>query len=287
MLLSFHAACGHPPGGFGRACFDRRGAAVALALAALVIALLGCAGSSANRPRLSYGKSAAAAYRQGVEALEDEDYAEATRSFEFVKAKYPFARFATLAELRLADVLFAQESYTAAIDAYKIFVSLHPNHPEVLDGYAGFRVALAYVKQIPGDWFIVPPSHEKDQAATRGAVRELAAFLANFGDSKHAAKGRELYRRCLRSLVDHELYVARYYLDNDKPKAAILRLETVLRQYPALGVEASVRLLLGQTYLKLQQRARARETFLVLIREHPGDVNSAKARLFLERIDEN
>ncbi|MBK8481447.1 MAG: outer membrane protein assembly factor BamD [Proteobacteria bacterium] len=261
----------------------------ALPRQALLLALLGlgCAGSSAQRQPLSYAKNAAASYRQGVAALEDEDYAEATRSFEFVKAKYPFSRFATLAELRLADVLFAQESYTAAIDAYKIFLGLHPNHPETRGGYAAYRVALAYVKQIPSDWFIVPPSYEKDQAATRGAVRELASFLRDYGETKYAAKGRELYRRCLHSLVEHELYVARFYLDNDKPKAAILRLEAVLRQYPALGVETSVRLLLGQTYLKLQQRMRARETFLALIREHPGDVNSAKAKLFLERIDEN
>jgi len=285
MVLSFHDARCRAPGVVRRARLD--GWAAPAVAAALLLAILGCAGSDANRPPLSYGRSAAVSYRQGVEALEDENYADATRYFESVKARFPFSRFSTLAELRLADVLFAQESYTAAIDAYKIFISLHPNHAQVLGGYAGYRVALAYVRQIPSDWFIVPPSYEKDQTATRGAVRELAAFLAAHGESKYASKGREAYRSCLRSLVEHELYVARYYLDNDKPKAAILRLETVLRQYPDLGVEASVRLLLGQTYLKLQQRARARETFLALVRDHPGDVNSAKAKLFLERIDEN
>ena len=60
--------------------------------------------------------------------------------FTFVKNRFPFSRYATLAELRIADAFFAQDKFADAADAYKLFIRFHPNHPEVTDGYAAYRV---------------------------------------------------------------------------------------------------------------------------------------------------
>lgn len=254
-------------------------------LALLVTVLVAsCASTQESTKKLSYGQTARANYRKGMEELKDENYPEAVRYFNFVKSKFPFSRYSTLAELRIADALFAQEQFTAAADSYKLFISFHPTHPKVVSGYAAFRVCESQVKQIPDDWFLIPPSFEKDQAATRQALADLADFMRQYRDSKFVGKAKRLHQDCLKRLVAHELYVARFYLDRDKPKATIMRLETILQRYPDAGVDPEVMLLLGQTYLKMDKRDEAVRTFAALVEKYPEDVNSSKAKLYLQHL---
>ncbi len=250
-----------------------------------LLSVASCAGSTVNlgfTRKVSYSKSAEKNYEKGTEELKDENYMEALKYFVFTKAKFPFSRFATLAELRIADTYYAQEKYVDAIDAYKQYQKFHPTHPKVLDGYAAYRVCQAYVKQIPSDWFLIPPSHEKDQGATRDAILELNAFMRSHEGSKYTPKVKELYRKCIRRMADHELYVARFYLERDKPKATILRLEALLKRYPDAGVDPEVMLLLGKTYMKLEKGDLAAKTFRELIQKYPGNPHSAKAKLYLK-----
>jgi outer membrane protein assembly factor BamD len=261
--------------------------AIALALALLAGASsAGCSVASSGGGSVSYRETARSNYDKGLAELKDENYPEAIKYLSYVKSKFPFSRYATLAELRIADAHFAQDKFLEAIDAYKLFMKFHPTHPEVTNGYVAYRIGEGFVQQIPSDWFLVPPSHEKDQGATRDALRELQGFLRLYPQSKYLDKVRALYRSCLRKLADHELYVARFYLENDKPRATILRLETLLSRYPDAGVDPEVMLLLGQTYLKLEQRQKARETFANLIRKYPTDAYSAKAKLYLRFLGE-
>lgn len=242
----------------------------------------GCNGSSKATKGVSYRETARANYKKGLAELKDDNFPEAIKYFTFVKNKFPFSRYATLAELGIADTHYAQEKYLEAIDAYKMFIKFHPIHPKVEDGYVSYRICQAYMEQIPSDWFLVPPSFEKDQSSTKDAMRELRAFVRNFKSSKYLPKVQDLYRRCIRRLADHELYVAQFYLERDKPKATILRLETLLKRYPDAGVDPKVMLLLGQTYLKLDEKEKAKATFANLIRKYPKDAYSAKARLYLK-----
>ena len=262
-----------------------RSRAALLVVTASLCAPPGCGGSQSGGV-VSYGDTARGNYEKGTRELKDENYPEALKYFSYVKSKFPFSGYATLAELRVADTYYAQDKFLEAIDAYKLFIKFHPTHPEVVNGYAWYQICRGYVEQIPSDWFLVPPSHEKDQAATRDALRELATFLKTFPESPYQEKGRLLYRKCLRKLADHELYVARFYLDRDKPKAAILRLETLLKRYPDAGADPEVMLLLGQTYLKPDQRGKARDTFASLVKKYPNDAYAAKAKLYLNFMSE-
>ena len=74
-----------------------------------------------------------------------------------MKQKFPFSKYAVLAELAMADTQFARGAYQEAIDAYKTFARLHPTHEKVEDGYVAYKVCECYVQDMPGDWFLVPP----------------------------------------------------------------------------------------------------------------------------------
>ena len=45
-------------------------------------------------------------------------------------------------------------------------------------------------------------------------------------------------------------------------------------------------LLLGKTYMKLNKRDKARETFAQLVAKYPKDHYAAKARLYLRYLDQ-
>ena len=65
-----------------------------------------------------YSVSARQNYDKGMAKLEEEEWSEAAKYFAFVKARFPYSKFAVLAELRTADSLFGAGSYLEAIDSY-------------------------------------------------------------------------------------------------------------------------------------------------------------------------
>src|SRR6185369_2238804 len=170
--LTYHSFRMSPP-------FARR----LLLVAALMSAPLGCASSDEASKPITYSLTAKQNYEKGLAELKDENYPEAQKYFQFVKQKYPFSKFAVMAELALADTQFARGNYNEAIDSYKSFARLHPTHEKVEDGYVAFKIGEAYYKDMPDDVWILPPSYEKDQSAVVDAQRELNDFLKKFPDS--------------------------------------------------------------------------------------------------------
>jgi outer membrane protein assembly factor BamD len=266
----------------------RSGATLALllplALAAALTTGSGCATSEEATKPITYSLTAKQNYDKGLAELKDENYPEAQKYFQFVKQKYPFSKYAVLAELAIADSQFARGNYNEAIDAYKAFQRLHPTHEKVEDGYVAFKIGESYFKDMPDDIWILPPSYEKDQSAVTDALRELSDFARKYPDSTYFKQAEDLRRQVLQRLVDHEVYVARFYLRTDHPKAAALRLEAALRRYPGSGREPELLFALGETYLHLKDPPRAKETFQRIVAEYPRAQDARRAELYLEFI---
>ncbi|MEM9489929.1 MAG: outer membrane protein assembly factor BamD, partial [Myxococcota bacterium] len=130
---------------------------------AFALAVTGCGGSGGSTGAVKYSVSAQKNYEQGLARLERKDWLAARKYFSFIKARFPYSKYAVLSELRLADSEFGARSYLQAIDSYKLFIKFHPTHEMVANGYANFRIGESYLKLLPGDFWLLPPSYEKDQ----------------------------------------------------------------------------------------------------------------------------
>ncbi len=259
-----------------------RALALTLLVAAAGPSLTGC-GGAAETVDESYAGSARRAFLLGEEALSDGDYEEAIRHFTFVKNKFAYSKYAAQAELRIADTYFEQEKYIEAIDAYQLFMQAHPSHRDV--PYAMFRIGEANFAQIPSDFFLFPPAHEKDQAATTEALRSLQRYVERFPEDANVAKAKEHVRDCRRMLADHELYVARFYLRNERPASARGRLEDVVAKYEELPDRWSeAALLLIRAYVDLDMDAEARALAERLVKAHPDRPEADDARDVLAEI---
>jgi outer membrane protein assembly factor BamD len=247
----------------------------------------GC-GAKTGSSSVDYSVSAQKNYEKGMKELERSDWVAASKYFGFIKSRFPYSKYAVLAELRLADAEFGAEQYIEAIDSYRLFIKFHPTHEMVANGYASFRIGEAYFKQLPGDFWLFPPSFEKDQSATEDAATELKGFLEKYPDSPYRTKAKDIVTKVGKRLADHEWYVARYYWDRGKPMGTVLRLRRLLEQYRGVGYDEEALWLLGRAYVAVDMPDRARTAWTELSTKYPksgraGDARSALGSLGQKR----
>lgn len=254
-----------------------------LAVACLSTFLLlttGCASLSegqAGDP--DYAARAEENLRLGAEALENKDYFKAEKYFEFVKTKFPYLEASKEAELRLGDVDFAQDRFPEAREKYNTFIKLYPTHPKV--DYAAYRAALTHVEDMPSDFFLLPPSEEKDQTEVQSALRAMNDFLRQYPQSEYAKDAQLKADDAKRRLAEHEMYVAAFYRRRERWKAVAQRLEGMLSRYPGTQYEAEALFSLHEAYVRLNEPARAQETLRKVIQRLPGTPAADRAQRML------
>ncbi|MET0387478.1 MAG: outer membrane protein assembly factor BamD [Polyangiales bacterium] len=250
------------------------------ACSALVVAAAGCAGTT--KVALDYGDKARKAYAEALDDFFDGECLQAEPAFRNVRRLYPYTRFAALAELRVADCMYKDSKYAEAIQAYEQFVRYRPSHVEV--PYARFMVALCHYDQIPSDWFITPPTYEREQRSTHDALRLLRRFIVDFPHDPLVGRAQKMAQEAIRLLAAHEMYVARFYLDGDHPIAAIGRLRTLLTTYPTSGLEPEALLLLGEIYLDLRDPEQAKRAFQEIAQRFPNSEHMPAAKRHLGQL---
>ena len=247
-----------------------------LVICALALAA-GCGGKS-GAAAVDYSVSAQKNYDKGMKELERQDWIAASKYFGFIKSRFPYSKYAVLAELRLADAEFGAEQYLEAIDSYRLFIKFHPTHEMVANGYASFRIGEGYYKQLPGDWWLFPPSYEKDQSSVEGAANELKSFLDKYPDSPYRDRAKTIIKQVGKRLADHEWYVARYYWDRGKPMGTVLRLRRLLERYRGVGYDIEALWLLGRAYTAVDMPDRAKLAWNELVTKYPQSNRAGEAR---------
>ncbi len=254
-----------------------------LRLAALCLLIQGCVSTTEinDTPQKSYGQNAKEAYVTGLKLLRDNECTEGEEAFRQVRRKYPYSRYAALAELRIGDCLIKEKKNLEAVDAYQRFIRNRPSHREI--PYAHFRVADAYYRQIPSEWFLSPPQYELDQGPARSARKYFDRYIEDYPDHKYLPLARRKLREVLTLLARHELYAAEFYLRRDKEGAAIRRLNTLLKRYPDSLIEAEVLWKLAELYDETKQPKKSKAVLTFLVQRHPKSEYAAQAREKMNR----
>lgn len=256
--------------------------AVSTALLALVLMATGCEvePTMASRASLTYTEDAQAAYNEALAKFRSKDWEDARALFTELRKLFTYSKYAKLAELRMADIDFNQQKYSEAIAGYRDFIQNHRTDPDV--EYAKYRSCKALFLDIE-DTVMLPPAEERDQATTMEAFRELRGFLRDFPKSRYKVDVNYMYEHTLQRLVRHELYVARFYLKQDKFDATIGRIDSALTTYPRSGLDAEALVLKGETLLKMKKREEARDVFQRVVDEHGGPFGRVAMR-FLDEL---
>ena len=252
----------------------------------LIVALLALASCKSLETNLqdtevTYQETARQNFDEGEKAMADGRYNEAVKFFDHVKNKYPYSKYAVLAELRTADAHFAREKWLEAADAYRIFVRFHPRHEKV--PYATFRIALAYSKEIDQDVWWFPSAVEKDQSAARDAIKAFDEYLARFPDDENVKEAKRLRIEARARLADTDLYAAQFYVDREKWQGALWRYERVADEFGDTP-KAPYALLQAAEIAdhRLSDPDEATRLYQQLVREHPSSPEAADAKTALQ-----
>ncbi len=252
--------------------------AIAVLTLVLVIASAAACGGGSSSASVKYAVTAKLNYERGLKRLKKEDWIGAAKYFDFIKARFPYSKHAVLAELRIADARVGAKLYLQAIDAFKRFIKFHPTHKMVVNGYCLFRVGESYYQMLPSDFWMLPPSHEKDQSATGDAHRQLTRFLTKYPSSPYKPQAKKMLTKLDNRLAAHEWYVATFYWERDKPMGTVLRLRRLLDMHGGTGFDARALWLLGRAYQRTGMRDRARRTWMRLIKDYPKHNLARSAR---------
>lgn len=165
-------------------------------------------------------------YNEAVRLLEDDSFLEASDYLNELRRRFPQSRFAILAELRSADLDFAQDAFIEAAAGYSVFVDLYPKHPEA--PYAQFRKTLSFFNS-------APDNIARDQSSAADAVKSSQAFLKRYGNSPYKKDVVEILEQSRLKLAQKEAYVARFYRKREAYEAAIKRWELLMANYKDIG----------------------------------------------------
>jgi len=162
---------------------------------------------------------------QGVEEFNDGDFQTAAEIFQKIKDRYPYSKFATQAELKMADAQYEKGLFDEAYDSYTEFEKLHPKNPDV--PYVMFQKGMCNFRRVS--------TIDRDQSYTREAKEDFERLIKMYRKSPYAERARRKVRECYIKLAEHEVYVGDFYFKMGKYRPALDRYLYLIEHYPDVG----------------------------------------------------
>ncbi len=213
-----------------------------LALIILLFLVSGCSWFKSPKDELEIPPKAL--IEEGLKQLKAERYESAIQTFQKLKDRHPYSRYAVLAELKLADARYLRKDYIEAIEAYKNFEMLHPKNEAI--PYVIFQQGMCYYNQIK------TPDREKTPALK--AAQTFHRLRQSYPQSKYAALAEPYLIEAQNQLAGHEFYVAKFYFKKKAYRAALGRFINLIKSYPDTGYHGK-----AMAYIRICQEKLAGE----------------------------
>lgn len=199
-------------------------------------------------------------FDRGSEALANQRWLTAREYFRRLVDTYPTSRFRQDARLGIGDSYLGErriDSDILAAGEFREFLRFYPLAERA--DYAQYRLALSQVRQMLGP--------QRDQTATREALRELQVFLNGYANSQYLPEVTALQRQARDRLSESEFLVGRHYYRTRWYPGAVTRLEELLKIDPQYTGRDGVYFYLAESYARLNRVADARTYYQKVVEE--------------------
>jgi outer membrane protein assembly factor BamD len=203
--------------------------------------IVGAVACGANRSQIPPGTAEADQFlfTRGQEELKERNWLRAREYYRQIVDNYPQSQYRPDAKLAVGDTYVGEdttESLLLAINEFREFLTFYPTNPRA--DYAQFRLAYAYSEQM-----LAP---DRDQTATREAVKELQVFLDRYPNSPMMPEARKLMRDAKDRLSEASYRVGFHYYRVRWYPGAIDRFREVLTEDPEFTRRDAVYFHLGE-----------------------------------------
>lgn len=210
----------------------------------------------------------AGAYGLAKKLQDDERFEEALIQYKDLKNRFPYSRYATEAELQIAEIQYSKEAYPEAQGAYQLFKELHPKHAKI--DYVTFRIGESIYNQLP-------TTIDRDLSLAPNAINEYRVLLRDFPQSPYAKDAKAKIAECFQKLAEKELYIADFYFRTDKWQHALVRYEKFLKEFPKHDKRAHAMLQAGLAADKFGDPSKKNTLLRQLIKDYPNSKEAKKA----------
>jgi outer membrane protein assembly factor BamD len=228
-----------------------------LVAAGLLLLLAACGG---KKEQVYIEKPVDDLYNKAMDALVEENYTVAAKTFDEVDAQHPYSVWATKSQLMQIYAYFQQGSYNEAVLAAERFIQLHPGNRDV--AYAYYLKAVSYYMQIV--------DVGRDQKLTELALKALDDVVRRFPDTKYARDAKLKLDFTRDHLAGKEMEIGRYYLNRREYLAAMNRFKRVVDNYQTTTHVPEALERLVEVNLALGLMNEAKENAAVLGYNYPG-----------------
>ena len=163
---------------------------------------------------------------KGMEEYAVGNYTSAFDAFQEIIDRYPFSPEAMLAELKAADCRYYSGAYQEAKELYKQFEEKHPTNEAI--PYTMFQVGMCDMARTD--------SIDRDPSGAHEAIKSFSQLLRVYPDSPYTTEAKARIRSAREFIVNHEYYVAVFYVRSKKYKAAQHRLKHLISTYPEASI---------------------------------------------------
>jgi len=199
-------------------------------------------------------------YFEAHEAMTSGNYEKAIEYFEKLQARFPYDKHAMQAQIEIIYTYYKWDESESAIAAADRFIKQHPRHPSVdyvyyMRGLVNYDEGRTMLSDIaPTD----PAT--RDPKAMREAFQYFSKLVERFPQSKYSedASKRMLFTR--NKLAEHELHVARFYMDREAYVAASKRANYVIENFQKTPAVRDSLVLLIEIYNKMGMEDLAAST---------------------------
>lgn len=192
-------------------------ALLAAALLPLMLLQAGCASKEVNQD------DPASLMAEAEDDISSDHYQIAIDKLRMIKNRFPYAKEAAAAQLRIGDVFFMQEAFGEASAAYEAFRDLYPKHEKV--AYALLRIGKSFESDIP-------ENPERDMASATHALEAYEEYLARFPNGEERKEAKESIVRIRGRQAEKELAIAFFYIKRGEKEAGRNRLAKIQKLFP-------------------------------------------------------
>ena len=235
---------------------------------ALMLSISGCASTDKDTDQMA----AEELYNLAYEKMEQTSYKTAAETFEKVELEHPYSKWAVKAKLMGAYSFYKAKDYDSAIIALDRFIKFHPGNQDV--AYAYYLKALCYYDQIKGP--------EKEQSNTQKAREGFEQLIKRFPNSEYAKDAEQKLILIKDHLAGHEMYVGRYYLNQENYLSALNRFSSVVNNYQTTAQIEEALYRQAEVYSILGLSEEAKTAARVLEYNYPKSPWAAKAQKLIK-----
>jgi len=164
------------------------------------------------------------------------NYADALKSFQEIMDRYPFSPQAMLAELKAADCNYYNSEYKEAKILYKEFEERHPTNEAI--PYVMFQIGMCD--------FSRTDRIDRDVSGAHDSIQSFARLLRAYPDSPYTREAKDRTRAAREFIINHEYFVAVFYVRTKKYEQAQHRLKYILSMYPDAAIIPKAKALLAR-----------------------------------------